>query len=677
MPALLHAAELARQAGDENLYEKLVDQAHALDPADEVASIRATELDLKRGNSAQAVKLIEPILAKRPDDLEVLELACRSYLGIGEYTQAQPLCLKLYHAKPERLDLVLQIMERLIQNGAVQQVLGIANELRDRLFQQGKRNEFLRIIEKVYETDESNLEVLEVLSSLYNEMNKDDGLRRSLSSLFNLYLANENYRKAGDTLERILDVDPYGEGHNDRLVNLEGHIDPVWYKNILTRMQPASSGRTSSAMSAADAAAEKTETMEDLLVEGEMYHQYQLSAKLEKTLEEIDRLFPDAGEKNQRVRDLYEAAGYTPKFKPTAAATAIPQPEMTSPNSTSLQSLDDLRRISEITANIYRESTPQGVLQVAVNEIGRAMNASRCWGAVGLPDQPPVLTAEYCSPLACPSDPASAMRVFAFLMGQVTSSPDGWSVDDVARAPLFSAVAAEIGKLGIRSLQASPLIDKDATAGFLLLEQCEAPRTWSGGESLLLRAITTQVAIAINNTKLRRLVRSLAGTDPETGMLPRSAYLECLLSEAGRAKDHSQPLSVCLLEPENPHALMKSLGDAGVQRFVLQIGKALAPALRQNDISIRYSPLSVVVIFPDTALPQAGLAVEKVRRAMAQVRVNGAEASTFCATVCDVPLGPSFDAVDGVTEVINRLEASLERVHKEGGKRVLISRFSG
>ena len=88
-------------------------------------------------------------------------------------------------------------------------------------------------MERVYESDESNLEVLEVLSNLYNEMNKEDGLRRSLSRLFNLYLASENYRKAGDTLERILDVDPYGEGHYDRLVNLEGHIDAIWYKNIL------------------------------------------------------------------------------------------------------------------------------------------------------------------------------------------------------------------------------------------------------------------------------------------------------------------------------------------------------------------------------------------------------------------------------------------------------------
>src|SRR5208337_3754773 len=246
----------------------------------------------------------------------------------------------------------------------------------------------------------------------------------------------------------------------------------------------------------------------------------------------IDRLFPGADERNQRVRELYDAAGYKPKFKaPAAAAATGLRADATSPG----QPLDDLRKISEITANIYRESTPQGVLQVAVNEIGRAINASRCWGAVGTPDRPPVLTAEYCSPLASPSDPAAAMKLFAFLMAQATSSPDGWSLENIAQAPLFSAVNAEIQKLGIRALQALPLIDKDAAAGLLLLEQCEAPRTWSPGESLLLRATATQVVIAINNTKLRRLVRSLAGTDPETGLLPRSAYLECLLSEARRS----------------------------------------------------------------------------------------------------------------------------------------------
>jgi GAF domain-containing protein len=269
------------------------------------------------------------------------------------------------------------------------------------------------------------------------------------------------------------------------------------------------------------------------------------------------------------------------------------------------------------------------------------------------------------------------VKLFALFMSQAADNPEGWSIDNTLHAPLLSAVSSEVHKLGIRSLLALPLMDKDEDTGLLLLEQCEGPRAWSPGETMLLRAIATQVVIAVNNTKLRRLVRSLAGNDPETGLLPRSSYLDCLLAEARRSKDQSQPLSVCLIEPENPHALMKVLGDAGLQRYVQQVGKALTSALRQNDITIRYSPLSIAVVFPDTALPQAGLAVEKVRRSLAQVRMNEADGSVFCAAVCDVPLGSSFDAVDGVTEVVNRLETSLDHARKDGGKRVLISKFTG
>jgi len=676
LPALLRAAQLARLAGDESQWGRLVERAHALDPADESASIVATELYLQRGNAAEATRLIEPLLAKRPDDLIVLELACQGLLEMGNYLRAQPLCWRLYHAKPERWDFVLKLMEGLIRSGHSGQVLEMADRLKDRLFQQGKRNEFLKLMEKLYELDESNLEVLEVLASLYNELNKEDGLRRSHSRLFNLYLASENYHKAADTLERILDDDPYGEGHYERLLNLEGHIDSIWYQNILFRTRPPSSARTSQTAGSTSAELENPDSLEDLVVEAEMYNQYQLSSKLVQTLEKIDRLFPGEGERNQRVRDLFDAAGYTPKFKAPAAAATEPRTNAASPAGAPFQSLDDLRKISEITASIHRESTVQGVLQVAVNELGRAMGASRCWGAVGAPDRSPVLSAEFCAPLVSTSDPAAALKLFAFLLAQAGSSSDGWLVQDVSQTSWLTTVSAELQDLGVRALLGWPLIEKDAATGLLLLEHCSAPRAWSPGESLLLRSIPTQVVIALNNTKLRRLVRSLAGTDPETGLLPRSAYLECLLSEARRSKDQSQPLSVCLLEPEKPHALMKILGEAGVQRFVLQLGKTLTPALRQNDIPIRYNPLSIAVLFPDTALPQAGQAVEKVRTFLAQVRVNGVEGTKFYAAVCDVPLGPDFDAVDGVTEVINRLEVSLDRAHKEGGKGMLISKFS-
>jgi tetratricopeptide (TPR) repeat protein/GGDEF domain-containing protein len=676
-PLYLHAAQLSQEAGDESGWEKFVAEAHRLDPTDEVATIAATELEMRRGNAAQAAILIDPVAGRKPNDLEVLKLACLANLEIRNFAKAQPLCWKLYQADPKFTDLMFKLLDGMIQQGQLKEVLGIVNQLKDRLYQQGKREEYLRFLERVYDADPSNLEVLEFLSTIYNELNKEDGLRRSLSQLFNLYLATENYHKAGDILERILDVDPYGQGHLDRLENLEGHIDPIWYKNILLRLQPPSAARTPP-NAAESAEAEKAETLEDLVVEGEMYHQYQLSAKLAETLEKIDRLFPGAETTNQSVRELYGAAGYTPKFKPpvNTSASQLARP-LRAEGEITTQSNDDVRRISEITANIYRESTPQAVLHIAVNEIGRALNVSRCSAALGSADRPPVLSVEYCSALASPSDSIAAQKIFAFFMGIAASHPEGWTFNDAAHDPTLTPVAEEIRKLGIRSLHALPIVDKDATAGLLLLEQCDSARVWTPGEILFLKVLSPQIIIAFNNTRLRRLASTLAGTDPETGLLPRSAYTDCLLAEARRSKDQGQPLSVCLLEPENPHALMKSLGDAGVQKFILTVGKALGPTLRQNDISIRYNPLSIVIVFPDTALPQAGLAVEKVRRAIAQAHLNGSDGTNFCAVLCDVPLGPSFDAVDGVTEVINRLEFSLDRAHKEGGKKILISRFNG
>jgi len=684
-PAFLKAAQLSRGAGDEDRWAELVERAHMLDPADEPACIAAAELYLKQNRAADAVALLEPAYATKPEDPQIMELLCSGYLSAGNFEKAQPICWSLYQAKPDTLPQLLKLIEGLIQSNKLDKALEMMGRIKTTLFQQGKRNDFLQIAEKVYAADESNLSVLEMLSALYNEMNKEDGLRKSLVRLFNLYLASEDFNKAADTLERIVDVDPYGVGHYDRLLNLEGNIDKIWYENISARIQPPSSSHATAGSQAGggNGAAPKAEGLDDLIIEGEMCFQYQLTAKLSTTLEKINRLYPGVEEKNERLRDLYQAAGFHPTVIATAApatapTAATPQPAAPAPAAaaaSTLQSLDELRKISELTANIYRESTSQGVMQVAVNEIGRALSSSRCWGALGSPDRSPALMVEYCSPASTASDVQSVLKLYTVLMHQASTKPDGWLIEDVTKFPTLVSIMPEVQKLEIKSLLALPLMDKDQPAGLILIEQCDRLRAWTPGEVVLLTTLSTQVVIAVNNTRLRRLVRSLAGSDEETGLLPRSSYLDCLLSEAGRAKKQSQPLSVCLVEPEDPTGLARSLGDGGVQKYFKQISKVLQSNLRQNDIAIRYNPCAIAVVYPDTALPQGGLAVEKLRRAFAQVKPDGKNAPEFCGAVCDVQLGAAFDSVDGVTELINRLDRALEEAHKEDGKRVHLSKF--
>jgi len=681
-PAFLKAAQLARQASQEDRWAELAERAHQLDSADEAASIEAAEVYLKKDRAPEAAALLEPIHANKPDEVGILDLLSHAYLRMADYGKAEPICWKLYQARPETVPQLLRAVEGFVQTRAVDKALSLLGRMKTSLFQQGKKNEFLQLAEKIYAVDESSLPVLEMLTALYDELNKEDGLRRSLVRIFNLYLAGEDYKKAANTLERILDVDPYGVGHHDRLLNLEGHIDKIWYENIASRVQPLAAVRTPSVATAGPAAAASKEGLEDLVIEGEMYFQYQLTAKLATTLQKINQLYPGAEQKNDRLRELYQAAGFTPVTPvatplSTAAPAPAAEPLRTPPSAPAAQSFDELKKITEVTANIYRESTPQGVMQVAVNEIGRTLSASRCWGALGAPDRPPALIAEYCSPAASASDVPAAVKLYTVLMQQALAKPDGWLMEDVTQFPAVAPILPDILPLGVKSLLALPLMDRDQAVGLLLVEQCDRRRPWTPGESVLLTAIATQVVTAVNNTKLRRLVRSLAGSDEESGLLPRSSYLDCLLAEAARAKEQSANLSVCLVEPENSAGLVKAMGDAAVQKYFQQVSKALQSNLRQNDMAVRYNPWSIAVVFPDTALPQAGLAVEKLRRVIAQVKLDGKNPPNFCSAVCDVPLSPVFDAVDGVTEVVNRLDWALEQSHKESGKRVFLSKFEG
>ena len=179
--------------------------------------------------------------------------------------------------------------------------------------QGGKKTEFLALAEQIYHADENNLEILELLPPLYNEANRDGDLRLALARLFNLYLASERYDKAAETLESILDVDPYGAAHSDRLLNLAGHIDAIWYKNIAGRISIPGVGHGITPRNAeTDEESEPgtSASFDDLVIEAEMYHRYHLTAKMREILKKIDRLYPGAYLDNPSLNELNEMAGF-------------------------------------------------------------------------------------------------------------------------------------------------------------------------------------------------------------------------------------------------------------------------------------------------------------------------------------------------------------------------------
>ncbi|TAM84156.1 MAG: GAF domain-containing protein [Acidobacteria bacterium] len=675
--ALMRAGKIARKNGMEERWAEMADRAHRLDPSNKAAGIAAAEVCLARGRAREAALLLEPLSLAAPDDLKVLELLCRAYLSSREFGKAEPLCLRLYQTNPETISLAEQLIRGLLSNGEKARAFELLGAIKEQMcLGQGMKNEFLALAEQVYHADENNLEILELLPPLYNEFNRESDLRLALARLFNLYLASERYDKAADTLESILDVDPYGIAHSDRLLNLEGHIDNVWYRNIAARISVPGLGLSSTSGLSQEQNGEPKSgppaALDDLIVEAEICHRYNLTSKLMDVLQRIDRHYPGAHITHASLSELYEMSGFEPApFENPAEVGAstsetVPQPAP----------YEELGKISSIAMLIHRQGTPERVLSTAAEQLGTLVGASRCWISIGRRGSDPI-TAEYIAAGLTPSDPQAALTVCSLLAELVGIGPEGWTVDRVASVKQLEPISSQLHQLGIFSFVAVPLIDKEQLEGILLLEQCQAPRRWTEGEKVLARSVASQVAIAIHSTRLRRLVRSLAGTDLSTGLLPRSVYLDCLLAEARRAEEQSRPLSVCLMEPSGAARLSRTYGNLEMQSYIRRVGGIVSSRVRQNDIAIRYGSCTFALCLPDTPLADSRPLIENLQSQLCQVKIDSVVSPDFCAVAGELFFGMGFDAVDAVTEVINRLEGSMETMRKQPGGRILLSTFAG
>ena len=243
---------------------------------------------------------------------------------------------------------------------------------------------------------------------------------------------------------------------------------------------------------------------------------------------------------------------------------------------------------------------------------------------------------------------------------------------EIALAPELKDLAPQFADLGVRSCVALPLGEGGELGLLLLLSS--TPRSWTANDVLIFKMIVEQGATALNNAGLRRLVKNLSVTDENSGLLKRASYLDLLLGEVRRSKQQNSPISVVLMRFGDRPALAKEVGEAAVESTMQRLGQVVAANVRQNDLAFRYAANAIAIVLGETAEKEAVLVVEKMRRVMSAAVPEKQLANLLNAGVAEAVVREEFDAVDIVTELINRAERSLEKSVAEGsGKSVALA----
>lgn len=667
------AAQLVLAAGELDRALALYAAAHRHAPGDRSVALFYAQALLRKAEARRAVELLEPFPAEEMD-AGFLAVLADALLGAGELERASGVLERLWQQHPDGASRFFDLADRFVKAGQPHRAVDVLSRMREQMRALKRETEWIAELDRVAETNPHSLPLAEYCASVYEELNREAKYFDTLARLFDLHLEAGQPNRACEALERMVDIDAYDFGHQPRLASLVGKADRDRIRAVEARLAQVA-GRAGSGLvvggeeqaPAEGATSAAEQTLDDLIVQAEIFLQYSLRAKAVERLQKIFEAFPGADPGSERLRRLCEMANWWPGGAAPGAAPASPvtPAAVTIAPGSNPEVLRDLAKISEINRQLYRQGSPMGVLSAAVNEIGKYLRVTRCLAVVGAPGQPPQAAAEYCAPGVEPSRPPNVIR----LLGHLAETPP-----DAQGRLLLDAVAAPVlRELGLATVLAVTLTDKESQApsGMLAIGRAEAA-PWKPNESYFLEAIGDQMTISVNHTRLRSLVRNLAVADEKTGLLGRGSYQDCLLAETNRAKTQGTPLSLLLFQVDRGRELVRQQGEAALDAYMDQLAHSLTGSMRQNDLAVKYTAWALAFVLPDTALDSAAELGQKLRRLSAGVTPQwNQKALTFSAGVVEAVTRSDYDSEDIVTDLINRAEFALEEARARGGDTVV------
>ena len=691
--ALLRAGQLATASGANDDSLKFLARAHALAPQERSVALLYGGAKLRHGEPAEAAKLLEPFVATETDPV-FLETYSDALMRSGQLDKSRELLEKLTRDKSAGLGKLLQLVDLYANAGEPKKAVEVLTFVKKKMFADKRHNEFVAQLDDVAGRNLKSSEILEFWAGLYNELNRESKYFEIMIRLFDAYLDRGDVRKACESLDRLVDIDAYDYRNQERLERLRGKADAAYIQRVGSRLTRSGTSLSTSETapqagprSVADQAPATTEegrrmqALEDLIVQTEIFLQYSLQNKATERLQKIAAMFPGEEQHNARLKTLYETANWWPPNTPARTQEAVaqtpapPPSEAVAPNSAktgaySADTLRDLSKIAEINQKIFRQQTPRAMLNTAVSEVGEYMRVSRALAVIGAPGRPPDLAAEYCSQNVKPAPGAQVV----FLLAQVEKAEG----DELGGLSVENVPGSVLGELGLKTALGVKLTDRETQqpAGMLIVGQSE-PRKWKPNETYFLQAIGDQMLMSVSHTRLRSLVRRMGVSDERSGLLSRSSYQSCLLTEADRARTQGTPLALTILQIDRGGELLRAQGESPMERFLEQLARSLQPIVRQNDVAVKYTSWSLAFILPDTTLAGAQNLADKLRRAAMGIRPPwDSTAITLSAGIVEAVAKPDFDSEDIVTDLMNRAEFSLEEARKRGGDTVVTLEIS-
>lgn len=222
-----------------------------------------------------------------------------------------------------------------------------------------------------------------------------------------------------------------------------------------------------------------------------------------------------------------------------------------------------------------------------------------------------------------------------------------------------------------------PLVSGERLVGCLSVDEPRSGQAPSLETIQALEIFANQAVTAIENARRYADAKEQSIRDGLTGAYNHRHFQESLQRELGRADRQSRPLSVLLLDIDDFKAINDRyghpVGDAILERIVAEIRSEVRGDM---DLVARYGGEEFAVILPETPTEVAGEVAERIRRRIDERLFRPPETDDVIRVT--VSIGIAAYPVDATSkkELVDRADAALYRA-KRGGKNAVVATSMG
>ncbi|MBK7826181.1 diguanylate cyclase [Nannocystis sp.] len=215
------------------------------------------------------------------------------------------------------------------------------------------------------------------------------------------------------------------------------------------------------------------------------------------------------------------------------------------------------------------------------------------------------------------------------------------------------------------SLLVLPLVRGDQVLGTICLASARE-RRFPRPIREMLRVISHQVSVSLQNARMYRAMEERATTDGLTGLTNHRAFRERLAQIHALAERTGQKFALILTDIDHFKKVNDTHGHPVGDAVLKRVAAVFAGRARKVDVVARYGGEEFVLVLPDTDGEGALLFANKLREEVAAQTMTAADGTTFQVTVSMGVAEFPHDCRDP-SELIERADQALYRC-KHGGR---------